>query len=94
MRRPYNWDYPEIDDWDEEARDERQLFIGAGFGGGFGCRPRFGFGGFGCRPRFGFGFGGFGCRPRFGFGFGFCYPRQFFCFPRQGCFPRRPCYPF
>ena len=77
MRRPV-WDYPEIDEWDDDsARDDRQLFIGAGFGTGFGT----GFG-FGCFPRrF--------CFPRQGF----CFPRQGFCFPRQGCFPRRPCFP-
>ncbi len=76
MRRPV-WDYPEIDEWDE-GRDDRQIFVGAGFGF---CFPRQGFG-FGCFPRrF--------CFPRQGFGFGFgCFPRRF-CYPRQGfCYPR------
>ncbi|MDT8900667.1 hypothetical protein [Anaeroselena agilis] len=81
MRRPV-WDYPEIDDWDDDfARDDRQIVIGAGFGFGFGCYPRrF------CFPRQGF----FGCFPR-----RFCFPRQFFfgCYPRRYCYPRRPCYP-
>lgn len=80
MRRPYNWDYPEIEEWEDFAKRDRPIYIG-----GFGCRPRFGFGygfgfgGFGCRPRFGFGFGGFDCRPRFGFGGFGCFPRR--CFP-------------
>ena len=68
MRRPV-WDYPEIDEWDDDpSRDDRQLIIGAGFGFGFGCYPRrF------CFPRQGF---FFGCYPRqFG-----CFPRRP-CFP-------------
>ncbi len=42
MYRPY-WDYPEIDEWDDEAREERPIVI---VGGGF-CFPRQGF----CSPR-------------------------------------------
>jgi hypothetical protein len=81
MRRSY-WDYPEIDEWDDEARDDRQIIIGAGFG--FGCFPRrF------CFPRQFFCFPRRFCFPRQFF----CFPRQFSCFPRQVCFPRRSCYP-
>lgn len=41
MYRPY-WDYPEIDEWDDEERDKRPVVVVGGF-----CYPRQGF----CYPR-------------------------------------------
>lgn len=78
----HRWDLPEIEDWDDDdyPRDGERpvIVIGGGFGGGFGCRPRFGGGfGFDCPPRF------YGCRPRYFFD---CRPRFFTCLPRP-CFP-------
>ena len=78
-----DWEEPEIIDWESDYTrdDDRQLFIGAGFGPpfigfgigypwypGYGCRPRY----YGCRPRY------YGCRPRY---YG-CRPRYYGCRPR------------
>ncbi len=75
MYRPY-WDYPEIDEWDDEERDKRPVVVVGGF-----CYPRQGF----CYPRQGF------CYPHQGFCFprqGFCRPRrEERCYPYNPCFP-------
>jgi hypothetical protein len=75
------WEDPDIEDWEDDSEfrseDERQLFIGFGFGGfgGFGCSPRrF------CWPRQ-------GCWPRES-----CWPRHG-CWPRGSCWPRHGCWP-
>jgi len=85
------WESPEMADWenDDTKSDDRQFFVGAGFGFpgiGFGlgipisCYPRQAFYPYyGCRPRY------YGCRPRY---YG-CRPRYYGCRPRYyGCRPR------